>query len=110
MGVETVTEFIIVFATVSSLEEGLQIANQLVEEKLAACCNLVKDLTSVYIWDNNLCKDREYLLIMKSRLDKFDDLMKKIKEIHSYKVPEIIALPIIAGSKEYLKWLDDMIK
>ena len=98
-------EFIAVFVTASSHEEGERIASTLVNERLAACGNIIKGITSIYTWDNELCKDDEILLILKTRREKFDELSIRIKEMHSYDVPEIIAISIVDGSKEYLDWV-----
>jgi periplasmic divalent cation tolerance protein len=82
-----------------------KIAKHLIENRLAACVNIL-DARSIFIWQG-IESAREKLLIAKTRKDKLDELIKKVKEIHPYKVPEIIALPIIDGLKDYLNWIDD---
>ncbi len=104
------TEEITVFVTVSSEDEAANIARSLVEEKLAACANIIRNVRSIYSWQGKVEDDSEVLMIMKTRQDLFEDLSAKIKELHSYDVPEIIALPIIMGSKEYLAWIKDSTK
>jgi periplasmic divalent cation tolerance protein len=99
------SKHIIVFVTASSFEEGEKIVTTLVNEKLAACGNIIKGLTSIFVWKNKLCKDDEVLLILKTMQDKFEELSKRVKELHSYEVPEIIAMPIVEGSKAYLDWI-----
>lgn len=94
----------VVLVTVGSLVEGQAIAINLIEAKLAACVNLFP-LNSIYLWEGKINQEQEYQLIIKTDLNKFDELAAKIKTLHSYEVPEIIALPIIAGSKTYLDWL-----
>lgn len=94
----------VVLVTVASLTEGKAIATQLIELKLAACVNLFP-IHSIYLWQEQINQDQEYQLTIKTDLSKFDRLAAKIKTLHSYEVPEIIALPIIAGSKTYLDWL-----
>lgn len=94
----------VVLVTVASLAEGKAIAICLIEAKLAACVNLFP-LNSIYLWEGKINQEQEYQLIIKTDLNKFDELAAKIKTLHSYEVPEIIALPIIAGSKTYLDWL-----
>jgi periplasmic divalent cation tolerance protein len=94
----------VVLVTVASLAEGKAIATKLIEDKLAACVNLFP-LDSIYLWQGKINQDQEYQLIIKTDLSKFDELAATIKTLHSYEVPEIIALPIIAGSKTYLDWL-----
>jgi periplasmic divalent cation tolerance protein len=94
----------VVLVTVASLPEGKAIATKLIEEQLAACVNLFP-INSIYLWQGKINQDQEYQLIIKTDLSKFDELAAKIKTLHSYEVPEIIALPIVAGSKPYLNWL-----
>lgn len=94
----------VVLVTVASLTEGKAIAIDLIEARLAACVNLFP-LDSIYLWEGKINQEQEYQLIIKTDLNKFDELEAKIKTLHSYEVPEIIALPIIAGSNNYLDWL-----
>lgn len=100
------TEHITVYITVPSPEEGEKIAKALVEKRLAACVNIVPGLRSIYHWQGKICDDRELLLIAKTRDSLFERLEHEVNSIHSYKLPEIIALPIVKGSKEYLDWID----
>ena len=99
------TGHIIVYITVPSPEEGKKIAKALVEKRLAACVNIVPGLRSIYHWQGKICDEKELLLIAKTRYSLFERLEHELKSIHSYKVPEIIALPIVKGSKEYLDWI-----
>jgi periplasmic divalent cation tolerance protein len=101
------SEFIVVFVTVGSTEEGDRLARALVEGRLAACVNRVKGVQSVYRWQGKIESSEEELLIVKSRRDLFERLKEKVQQLHSYEVPEIVALPIIAGSESYLRWLED---
>jgi periplasmic divalent cation tolerance protein len=101
------SEFIVVFVTVGSAEEGDRLARALVEGRLAACVNRVKGVQSIYRWQGKIESNEEELLIVKSRRDLFLRLKEKVQQLHSYEVPEIVALPIIAGSESYLRWLED---
>lgn len=100
---------IVVFITASNEEEALKIARALVESRLAGCVNIIKNVRSIYSWQGKIEDNSEVLMIAKTQKDLFDSLSKKVKELHSYITPEVIALPIIAGSEEYLKWLNDVI-
>jgi periplasmic divalent cation tolerance protein len=91
----------VVLVTVASIAEGKAIAISLLEAKLAACVNLFP-INSIYWWSGKINQEQEYQLIIKTNLNKFDELAANIKILHSYEVPEIIALPISAGSKTYL--------
>ena len=99
------SDFIMVFITTCSRKEAEKIGKNLVEEKLVACANIVPNITSIFVWEKKLCQEKECLVIAKSRRKKFPLVIKRVKELHSYKVPEIIAVPIIAGSLDYLKWV-----
>ena len=101
--------WIVVFITVSSFEEGEKIAKALINEKLAACINIIDRLKSVYWWKGEVEESSEALLIVKTRTDLFNKLVDRVKELHSYTVPEIIALPIIMGYKGYMDWLDSSV-
>ncbi len=99
---------VVVYITVSNEEEGVNIAKTLVEERLAGCINIVKDIRSIYSWQGKIEDEPELLLIVKSRRNLFKRLKDRVKELHSYTVPEIIAIPIIEGSEDYLKWLQEV--
>jgi len=101
-------ESLVVFVTCASEEEGLKIAHALVQERLAACVNLMSPIRSIYRWEGKICDEKEWLLIIKTQTARFDDLEKRVKALHSYSVPEIIALPIVTGSPSYLNWLEEM--
>lgn len=101
---------IVVFITAGSHEEAEKIGNALVEERLAACCNIIEPVMSVFHWEGTINREKEVLLIAKSSISQFEEIMKRVKELHSYDVPEIIALPIIAGSEDYLQWIDNETK
>jgi len=101
------SEFIAVLITVPHREEGLRIAGALVAEKLAACVNQAGEVNSVYRWQGKMESSLECLLIAKTKRSLFEDLAGRVKELHSYTVPEIIALPIEAGNPEYLKWIEE---
>lgn len=100
------TNYGVVLVTASSIEQAEAIAHSLIEQKLAACVNLLP-VDSLYLWQGAVNRDREYQLIIKTDLRKFDELARQIKTLHSYEVPEIIALPIVAGSQSYLSWLGE---
>ena len=100
-------EFIVVYVTAGSPVEGDRLARALVEERLAACVNLIAPVQSVYRWDGKVEQSEEQLLIIKTQRERFTALEKRVRELHSYAVPEIVALPIIAGSEAYLRWLAD---
>ncbi len=94
----------VALVTTSSESEAEAIASVLVESGLAACVNLFP-IRSIYTWQGQVQQEREWQLLIKTDLQKFDQLTAKVKELHSYEVPEIIALPIVAGSDDYLGWL-----
>lgn len=101
---------IVIFVTASNKKEAQKIASRLVKNKLAACVNIAQGIESLFSWEGKIQKAKESLLIIKSTRAKFPRIVKLIKSLHSYKVPEIIALPIIAGDKPYLGWIDASIR
>jgi len=99
---------IVVLITVPSEEIAEKIANALLEKSLAACVNIVAPIRSLYTWEEKICEDEETLLIVKSRAELFENqLVPAVQDTHPYQVPEIIALPILMGSKNYLGWIND---
>ncbi|RLF10924.1 MAG: divalent-cation tolerance protein CutA [Thermoprotei archaeon] len=102
--------YIVALITCSSKEEAEKIAKRLLEAKVAACINVVADVKSRFWWEGRIDEADEALLIIKTRLDLFEELVKEVKALHSYTVPEIIALPIIEGYTGYLNWLDESVK
>ncbi|OGW56121.1 MAG: cytochrome C biogenesis protein CcdA [Nitrospirae bacterium RIFCSPHIGHO2_02_FULL_42_12] len=100
-------EFIVILITAGSVEEGEKIANALVESRLAACANIIPSVRSIFFWEGKTCQEQEVLLVVKSRRQLLEKIIDKVKQVHSYKVPEIIALPVIDGSREYLKWVEE---
>jgi len=101
---------ILVLSTTNSLELAQKIASALVREHEAACVNIVPGIRSIYYWEGKECDEQEYLLLIKSPGEKFEALRTKIRQLHSYEVPEIIALPIVAGDPLYLAWLHQSTK
>ena len=100
------TSYCLVMVTVSSQAEGKEIAMALLTEKLAACINMTP-VDSFYIWSEEINCDREWQLLIKTRSNLFSKLAAEIQLLHSYDVPEIIALPMLAGSSAYLNWIAD---
>jgi len=100
-----VTDCIVVLVTVSSLTEGERIAQTVVGEHLAACVNRVGPIRSTYFWEGQVQNDEEWLLVIKTRAARFDELAARVRALHSYQTPEIIALPIAEGTEAYLDWL-----
>jgi len=101
---------IIVFITASSKEEAARIGTALVDERLAACVNIVPQIRSLFFWEGKTQDQGETLLIVKSRLPLLERIIERVQALHSYTVPEVIALPIVGGSPEYLRWLGETTK
>ena len=102
-------KYCVVFIT-TPVGKGEEIANFIVEEKLGACVNRVENISSVYWWQGKVEKDKEELLIVKTTFGKLKELTKRVKEVHPYSVPEIIALPIAEGNEDYLNWIEESLK
>ncbi len=100
----------IVFVTCANEKEAELIAANLVRQRLAACVNIISGVKSVYRWKGKVENSKELLLIIKTRKYKVSALIKKIKSLHSYDVPEIIAVRITNGSKDYLEWINDSVR
>jgi len=102
--------WLIVFVTSPNYKEAEKLARGIISERLAACVNIIDNITSIYWWKNNVEKDKEVLLIIKTHMRVFKKLVEYIKRNHSYEVPEIIAMPIIAGYADYLEWIMKEVK
>jgi len=96
---------LVVLVTMPAREQSEEIASRLVEEHLAACVNIVGPVCSIYRWNGKLSRDEEYLLVIKSTGGRYAELEGRLRVLHPYSTPEVIALPISAGSEDYLRWL-----
>ena len=97
--------YIVLFITTDSAGEARKIAEALLEQKKAACVNIVPGVESVFRWEGKVDSARENLLVVKTKASLLDEVVNLVKKVHSYDVPEIIALPIIGGNKDYLDWI-----
>jgi periplasmic divalent cation tolerance protein len=100
------TDKIVVFSTAASAEEAEKIARSLVEARLAACVNVIPEIRSFYRWQGKTEDSTEWLLVIKSSRERFDALRAAVEKLHSYDVPELIALPVVEGARNYLNWMD----
>jgi len=105
-----VTDKVVILVTAASRDESNKIARHLVEKRLAACVNISPGIESVYRWEGQIVEGGEFLLIIKSSKELFGEIKNEIVGLHSYRTPEIICLPIIEGSSDYLQWISDSLK
>ncbi|MBL8124802.1 MAG: divalent-cation tolerance protein CutA [Pyrinomonadaceae bacterium] len=101
---------LIVLTTTPTEEEAEQLASQMVEQKLAACVQVLPNIKSIYFWEGRIQKEGENLLLIKTLDDRYSDLEKFILEHHSYEIPEIVALNSEHVSGSYLKWLSEFVR
>ena len=101
---------VVVFITCASEEESQKIARLLLDQKKAACVNIIPAVKSFFLWKGESDSAKEELLIVKTKTAKIPEVIKAVKEAHSYDVPEIIALPIVDGNKDYLAWIDEEVE
>jgi len=102
---EETTGFAVVLVTASGLEEGNKITAAILAKRLAACVNIVPKISSLFWWQGKIDAADEVLLIIKTRSSRIKDIIAEVKSIHSYSVPEVIALPVMAGNSDYLDWI-----
>jgi periplasmic divalent cation tolerance protein len=100
-------ELIIVYVTASNKEEAVKIGEGVVKKRLAACANIVDNLTAIYRWEGEVQKDNEAVLLLKTKSSLFPELEKEIKELHSYSCPCIIGIPLSRVNSEYAEWVVD---
>jgi periplasmic divalent cation tolerance protein len=98
--------FLIIFCTTASEQEAATISKTVVEEGLAACANIIPQIRSIYRWKGEIWDERETLIMIKSREALFEKIRSRIKELHSYEVPEITAVPVDKGDTAYLQWIE----
>ena len=100
------TDKVVILTTCESADQASKLARHLVEQRLAACVNIIPDIASVYRWKDEIEDAREILLIVKSRRELVDRVRAEIEKRHSYEIPEVLAIPVVDGSEAYLAWLD----
>jgi periplasmic divalent cation tolerance protein len=98
-------DFVVVLVTAGSAEEASRIGRTLVDERLIACANVVGPIRSIYRWEGAVEEAAEYLLLLKARADDVDRITQRVRALHAYDVPEVLALPVLGGSAAYLGWL-----
>jgi len=98
-------DFVLAYVTVKDKEEAVALGKKLLEERLAACVNILDGATSIYRWEGKICTDAEAVLIAKTSAERFHSLSERIKELHSYDCPCVLSIPVNGGSKQYLEWL-----
>lgn len=99
------TDAIVVLVTAPSAEQAAELARALVEERLAACGNVVSGVRSIYRWEGKVQDDAEALLVLKTTRARLEELRERVLALHPYEVPEVLALPVEAGSARYLAWI-----
>jgi len=98
-------EFIVIYCTVPNKNEGKEIAKALVESNYAACVNIIDKIESIFSWDGEIMEEKEAMLMIKTQREHFENVNRVIQKLHSYNVPEVIALPILEADETYLKWI-----
>lgn len=104
------TYFIIVLVTTKDRVEAEKISQTLLSEKLIACANIISPVASYFWWQGKVDRTDECLIIMKTRKSLFGEVQLRVKELHSYEVPEVLALPIVDGSEAYLSWMGSVLR
>jgi periplasmic divalent cation tolerance protein len=105
-----VTDKIVILVTAANVREGRKIARHLVEARLAACVNITQPIRSIYRWEGKVADEKEFLLLIKTTRGLFPEIKAAVSNLHSYTTPEIICLPVVDGSENYLQWVNDSVK
>lgn len=103
------SDAIVVFITAPTRDEARALADRLVETQLAACVQILPEMESVYRWQGKIERQPEHLLLVKTTADRFAELEKEVRAMHSYDTPEIVSFPITRGSADYLRWLEESV-
>ncbi len=103
-------KYVSVYITASDHKEAEHIAEEVVKRRLAACANIVENISSIYWWEGEIHRDQEALMFLKSRIEKVKELIRFVKSIHSYDNPAIVVFPILDGSTDYFKWIDEEVR
>lgn len=106
----TESKYLIVYMTAPNADEAAAIAKTVVGERLAACCNIIPGVRSIYTWKGEVCDDAEVLCLFKTHASLFDELKERLVGLHPYDVPEVVGVPIEAGHADYLDWIDEVTK
>jgi len=99
-------DYVVLFITTGADEEAQLISRVLLEQRKAACVNIVPEVSSLFWWQGKIDSSRESLLVVKTRASLVDEIVQLVKSVHSSEVPEVIALPIVGGSRDYLDWIE----
>ena len=102
--------YIVIFITTATTEEAQRISKALLEQRKVACVNIVPRVSSFFWWQDKIDSAQESLLIVKTKASQLNELVRLVKELHSYDVPEIIAMPIVGGNQDYLEWIGNEVK
>jgi len=106
---EKAASYVVVLVTFKNIAEARRITGVLLNKRLVACCNLVSPIESSFWWEGRIHREREALAVLKTKKSRFEPLVREIKKRHSYKVPEILALPVLKGNPDYLRWLREVV-
>jgi len=102
--------YIVLFITTATAEEAQQISKALLNQRKVACINIVPKVSSHFWWQGELDSAKESLMVVKTKASQLNEIVRLVKELHSYEIPEIIALPIVGGNQDYLEWIDKEVK
>lgn len=102
--------YVVIYVTAKDEREAKKIATRLLEDKLVACANIISGIQSMYWWQGKIDQSREVLIVLKSKKILVKKIIKAVKSVHSYDCPEVIALPIVHGSNDYLQWINDSLR
>ena len=103
-------EFIQILTTVEKMEDAEEIASSLVELRLAACVQILGPISSTYLWEGKMETTAEWLCLIKSKKNLYSKVESALKQMHPYKIPEIVAIPVVIGSRSYLDWIDSAVR